>query len=242
MAPKLKEAKELSKLKTAQFYQHPQAFVLDPEYQKLQEDHAYFKMEADHWQEQLLAMSEGKDWVPLVGWNKDGTPRYGQPQKTNKVAEEQVRMAMNQMFAQSQQALGNLQAFPARYQQQIQQDNVLIQEECAKRFGWVGDPKVLDATIETGAGNKTVKQVREDFINLFPAYQRNTVGVDVAAHLFAALQIYGQEIRELREGKKVAEIKKEEVTRAEPTSEVRPAAEGKTIGGVREFNLDLMPV
>jgi len=66
---------------------------------------------------------------------------------------------------------------------------------------------------------------------------------DIAGDLFVALQIYAAEIRALKSQTKVAEIKKEEILRGEPSSAVKPSSEkGKTkFGGVSEFSLEGLP-
>jgi len=237
-----KEAKDLSKLKDAQFMQHPSAYTLDPNYQKLQEDASYFQQESDYWQSQLLAIAEGKEWAPITGWNKDGSPVMGPAQKPDKLSEERVRMAMNQCSQGAQTARQSLQQFSTDYQQRIAVDTQQIQQECSKYFGWISDPKLLDSNIMIPeVGEKSVRQVKDDFTSLFPAYHRNTVGVDIAGHMWVALQIYAQQIRELQEQKDVAEVRTEEVRRAEPTSKVTPGIPGKAINGVSEFSLEGMP-
>ena len=239
----LKEKKELEKFRDASFLQHPQAFTLDPAYNKLVEDATYFTREGEYWQEQLVKIKSGEQWTPIVGWNANGSPQLGAAGQPTPQAEEQVRMAMNQCFNAAGQSQQKLKEFASNYQQRVQQDNQAIQQECARRFGWVADPKIMDVVMNVPeVGDRTIRQIKDDFTSLFPEYQRNTIGVDVAGHLFVALQIYGQQIRELQNGKQVAEIKAEEVTRAEPTSKAKPTANGKTIGGVSEFSLDGLPI
>lgn len=88
-----------------------------------------------------------------------------------------------------------------------------------------------------------IQNISDYAMSLFPPYMRNTQGVEVAADLFAALQIYGQEIRELKAGKQVAEVRAEEVTRAEPTSRNTPVNDNKgRINGVKEFSLSGLPI
>ena len=237
----LKERKELEPLRNSSFLQHPEAYQLDPAYKTIQEDAQYLNAEAQYWESQLLAISEGKPWAPLVSW-KNGQPVLGAEQQPTELAKIQVTKCMNQCAYGAQQAGTKLQQFTSGYQQRVQADNGLIQQECAKRFSWVADPKILDATVNVeGVGDQTIKDIRKDFINIFPPYMRNTTGVDVSAHLWVAMQIQQQKIRELENGKHVAEVKKEEVLLAEPSSTNRQAPAGKQINGVTEFSLEGMP-
>jgi len=239
VSAQLKEKRELEKLKGAEYMQHPQAFVLDPQFQKLQEDAQYFNQEAKHWEQQLIAIEAGQDWAPIIGWNQDGSPKLGPVQKATTEAKIRVGQAMNQCMGLAQNTNTQIQQFAGNYQQRVKADNDAIQGELAKRFGWVADPKVLDATIDVpGVGVKSIKDIRSDFISVFPPYLQNTKGVDIAAHCWAALQCVNAQNRELQNGKHVAEIKAEEVTRAEPTSTLKPAAAGKAINGVKEFSME----
>lgn len=241
----MKEHKELSKLKDAEYLQNPNAYLLSPEYQKLQEDAFYANKEAMHWQEQIARIKAGQEWQPIVSWDAKGNPVLGEMQKPSGIDEERVRLAMNKCFtaaSQVEQEARNLQqSFNAR----IQQDTVAIQQLQKKNFGWVNDPKLLDEKISTTAGvDKSLKEIKDEFLGVIPIYRRNTLEADVAANLFVALQIYAGEIRKLRAATQVAELKTEEVRRAEPSSTNRPQTNGagKPVGGVKEFSMQGLPV
>jgi hypothetical protein len=240
----MKENKELAKTKDGQFMQHPNAYTLDPQYSQLQEDVFYYNKETEYWQEQLAKVKNGDTWQPIKGWTKDGQPVAGEATPASAVAEEQIRLMMNRCYTATEAKQNELKQFAGNYKQRLTTDTKAINEERARRFGWVADPKILEATVEIEPGLvKTVKQVREDLISLFPPYMRNTQGVEVAADLFAALQIFGEENRALKAGKQVAEIKAEEVTRAEPTSRNSLVeGGGGRVNGVKEFSLAGLPL
>lgn len=245
----IKENKELSKLKESSYLQHPLAYTLSPEYTKLQEDAYYLNAEGQYWQQQLAEIAEGREWSPIVGWNKDGSPSLGAKQKPHSIDAEKIRVAMGQCFNKASSTSEQIQQFSGRYKQQIEQDTQLIQQECARRFGWVADPKLLDEkVVNPSVGEKTIKQVRQDFIDLFPPYHQNSVGIQVAAHMFAALQIYGQRIHELENNKQVAAVKEEEKALIETTSKEQPAIQkNDSANGSRgmweskEFSMEGMP-
>lgn len=238
----VREKKELEKLKGATFLQHPEAYALDPAFKEIQLDAHYVNREFQYWKSQLERITNGEQWQPILKWDAEGNPVLGAPRQAGPMDAEQVRLNMNQCLQIGQQKQQALQQFVGNYHQRIQADNTVIQTEQAKRFGWVADPKMLDEKIDVeGVGSKSIRDIRTDFINLFPSYHHNSPGVDVAANLFVALQIYGARLREAEAGKQVAQIKTEEVLRAEPSGGSKPSKQGKTFGGVSTFTLEGMP-
>lgn len=239
----MKQNKELSKLKTSTYLQHPQAYQLDPQFQQIQAEQYYMNAEGQHWQEQLRKILEGEKWVPLLGWNKDGSPRYGQERDPSNMDAEQVRMAMNQCYAKAQSEQGRMQQYAQNFQQQVQTDLNVIQQEQAKRFAWVTNPEELKAKLEIpGLGERTLAQVKQDFLNLIPIYMQSTPMADLAGNMFVALQIMQSKLRAAEAGKQIAETHVEEVQRAEPSSTFK--AEDATKGairGVTKFSLAGMP-
>lgn len=243
----IKEKKELSKLKEASYLQHPLAYTLSPEFTKLQEDSYYLNAEGQYWRQQAINIAEGKEWAELKGWDAKGNPVIGPAQRpTTEAGKDADRLSL-QLFTKAQGTQEQVQQFSGRFQQQIAIDNQQIHQECARRFGWVADPKLLDEKVTNpGYGEKTIRQIRDDYVSLFPVYHRNSQGVQVGAHLFAALQIYAQRIHELENGKQVAAVKEEEKALIEPTSKEQPMSKGgsaKGMGGweVKEFSLEGLP-
>lgn len=235
----IKENKELKSKGDGIYYQHQQAYTLNPEYQQVQTDSWFAEQEAKYWENQLYAMQEGQEWTPLIGYNQDGTFKLGEKRAPTPRDIEQVRRAMNDCVTAKNQLAGKAQMIVQQHQNRVQTDTNTINNEQAKRFAWVADPKQLENTVDIpGLGEKSIRSIREEFQSLFPSYHRNHIAVDVAANLFAALQIYGSRIRELEQTTKIAETKKEEVMRGEPKSSVKPSPKGKTINGVSLFDMD----
>lgn len=235
----IKENKELKSRTDGVYYQHNEGYTLDPQYKQLQTDAWYADQEGKYWESQLYAMQEGQEWTPLVGYNQDGTFKFGEKRQPTPRDVEQVRRAMNECVTAKQRFVGQTQALQQNYNARVQQDAGIINQEQAKRFAWVADPKQLESTIDIpGVGEKSIGQIRQEFTNLFPTYHRGHIAVDVASNLFAALQIYGARIRELESRNKVSEIKREEVIRGEPKSEVKPQPKGKAVGGITSFDMD----
>lgn len=237
----IKDNKELSQLKDSTYLQHPNAFVLDPQFQRMQEDSKFFDQEAQYWQDQLALMAEGKAWKPLLRWDEQGNPVYGESREPTALDQEKVRLAMSRAYDASHNAKGQLQQMAQSYAQRTKAGDAAIQAEQEKRFAWIADPKILDQKVAVEGGEKTLRDIKSDFLGIIPPYHRGNVMADVAANLFTALMIYGNHIRTLQSNKQIQQVKQEEVYRAEPTSSARPqTGGGKVVNGVKEFSLEGM--
>jgi len=226
-------------------YQHPQGYTLHPEYTKLQQEVSYASKEANAWQEQLLAIREGRSWKPLVGVDSKGNFVYGAEKAPTLQDEEQVRNAMNKCLGHQQTVAQRLQSIPQQFNQIVQQDTVNIQKERASRFDWVAKPELLEHELDLGNGQKApIKKVISDFISIFPAYRQGTPEVQVAADLFVALKIKDMQLREAEGQKVVAQTMVQERKQVEPSASTRQkATPGKATSkwGVDEFNMDGFP-
>lgn len=238
---KLKQLKELEgKVKAGNevYYQHPQGFMLTPEYNQAITDYQYADFEANHWKKQLLEVKAGRPWTPLTGYDKNGNPVYGQPIKATEDGEISVQDAYNGSLGISNQLKGKLQEMQTGFKTKVDADLQAMQNERANRFAWVKDPKVLDETINIPeVGDVKISQVRQDFKNLFPSYQHSNPLLDVAADLFVAVQKVAEENRKLSQSVTTEKKLKQEVIDAEPT-----VAEGQigTGGGKAEPVFDLV--
>lgn len=239
----IKENRELAKLKGGEFMQHPEAYTLSPEFRQLREQSMYAEQEAMHWEEQLMRVEAGQEWQN-ISYDENGKMVLGAPQKPDSRIKIRMQEALMKCRNVAERAGAQAQQLQATYSERVKQDAATINNLRAQSFGWVADPKGLDQVVDIGGGKeKSVKQIREDFLSMWPPYLRDTLGVQVAADCFAGIQIYGQSIRALESEKKIAEIKTQEVRRAEPSATERPqtAGAGAAVKGVTEFSLAGMP-
>lgn len=243
VAPLLKNRKELERLKDATYLQHPDSYTLHPQYKQAQQQVYAARSEADAWQQQLIKIRSGEKWTPLVGVDpQTGKYIYGPEREPTVQDEEQVRLSMNRCLQYGEQAQHQLQQMPQQFQHIVQQDLLNIQQERARRFDWVANPELLKHELEFDGGQKrSIESIRSEFLNYFPVYQRNTIGAEVAADLFVAMQVYAQRLKLAEAGKQVAETLKQEATRVEPTAITRPSKSSAPKFGVTEFSLDGLP-
>lgn len=236
----IKENKDLAKLKGAEYLQHPQAFILSPEFKELQENAHYANKEAMHWEEQLVRVEAGQEWQAITSWDKDGNPILGPAQKPDTRIKLRLQEAMMKCRQTANGYEQQAQQLQTTFADRVKNDSQQINNIRAQTFAWVADPKQLEDKVDIGGGNeKSIKQIREDFFSFFPSYLRHGPVIEAAADCFAGIQILQQQLRAAQSEKKVAEIKVEEVRRAEPSSVDRPATAGGKSG--KMFSLEGMP-
>lgn len=235
----MKEKKQLESYKDSNYLQHPDAYILNPEFRKMQEDVQYLDTESKIWGQQLALIKNGKPWHKLTGWSKSGQPIYGTDEQPTPESEEQVRVWMNQCIQGAQQGMQKLQTYPEQYKSRIQQDLSAIKQEEQKRFAWVADPTLLEHSVNIeGIGDRPLKDIKTDFVSLFPPYLQSNPVLSVASNLFIALQIQGAQLRALQSEQQVTDIKEEELEKKEPSSNLSKTA-GKTVHGHKDFTLDI---
>ena len=140
----LKENKDLAKLKDSSYLQSPDAYRLDPQYKKMENDIQYADMERRVWNDQLMKIKAQQDWTPFLGWDDKGNLMFGPPQKASDVAEEDIRQRVMQMAGVTQNLQGQLQGLQKNYTARVQQDADGIKQVQRQKFSWQSDPKKLD--------------------------------------------------------------------------------------------------
>lgn len=239
----LKEHKEATKAKNDIFLQHPDAHTLSPEFRQIQQDIYFLSKEAQEWSNALAKCVKGEKFKDINGFDQQGNVVYGAEIEPSSQVEELVRAKFNQCLTSVENNKGKLQQTAVQFKDRAQKDIEVINNERKQRFAWVADPKLLDYTLEIqGVGPTSIKDIRNYMINLLPPYMRNSVASELCADLFVALRVQGEELTQAQNSVKVADTKREEVLRGEPTSEVRKEPEPPIVGGkVREFSLSGIP-
>ena len=237
----IKQTKELAKSKDSLVYQHPQAYVLDPGFQKVRSDLTFAQKEAGYWEQQLVNMDAGKELVPITGFDVKGNPILGNPIPPTKALEEKVRMMIHNCYNAAQNFQGELSKYPTKYQETVQKDIAGLEDFRKQQFGWVADPKLLDYTVEVaGLGERSLKQVREDVKAMVPPWMQSHPLVPVLGDVVIALRLLQAEKAELEGMKKVDKTKEEEQEFIEPSSKNKPSggSKGDFVHGLKEFKTD----
>lgn len=223
-------------------FQHPQGYVFSPEYQQLNTELQMAKSEGNAWMQELIKAQKGEKWRPLVGIDdKTGKFIYGEERQPTLEDVEMLRRSVGKCEQYETNVSSSLNSLPQTFNNKLNTDLQNINQERAKRFDWVANPELLKAELEIeGVGKKSVSAIREDFVNIWPEYMRRTPGVEVAADLWVAMQVYSMRLKSAEAGKAVAETLREESRRVEPTSSARVNSQ-KTRHGVAEFDLGGLP-
>lgn len=235
-----KMIKELSTTKEAQYYQHPNAYVLHPGYQAELQTVNWASEESNIWAKLLDDVKFGKP-VKVPVDRVDGKIVYSAEIPASSQLEEAIRANVLQCSQIVTSKRKELQNFASNFQSITNRDIQAINQERQKRFAWVADPKLLEYSVSTTDGDKPIKQIRQDVINLFPPYLRHSMPAEVCGDLMVALIIAKAENNELKNGKKVDTVKKEEERHIEPSSETKPRKLSEPTHGVRNFSLDAIP-
>ncbi len=93
------------------YYENPNAFVLSPEFGKIQFNAQLSKQVEDHWTEQLRKIEKGENWIPLTNDPKTGEIIFDDEREYN--AEDKVYV-LRQLTGASQQVAkftGELERF-----------------------------------------------------------------------------------------------------------------------------------
>jgi hypothetical protein len=241
----IKERRELEKLKDSSYLQHEDAYTLSPEYHSIRTKVINGRSEAQAWKAALIAIKEGRPFVePIDRDPKTGALIYGKERQATSEDEIRISQSLQTCINYEQAALGELNQFPDRFKKQIQQDSSTIEQVRKQQFAWQADPKLLDYSVTTDQGEKTIKQLIGDFKNMFPPYHQNQIGVAIAADLMVALVIRTAELNEAQKGRGVAEIKSIEAARGEPSSSNAESDLGNSInkkGVPKTFSLSGSP-
>lgn len=233
----IREHKELSQLRTGTFLQHPEAYQLDPQYKQLTSSVQHYDAIAGFLKEQLQLCADGKEWHTITHWDDKGQPVFSGPLKPSAVAQVNIQHALQQHMVKGEAARNEMQQYAGNYQQRIQQDAAGIKKVMGQHCSWVANPEEMKQSLTIpGKGDVTLQQMYDEFTGQFPIYMRHSPGIDVAANLWIAFNIYGSMIRDLENGKQLAEVKAEEALKVEPSSGLTaPAAKKDANGNVSEF-------
>jgi len=238
--------KENKALAGGSYLQHDQGYFLDPGYQTMQRDVFFANKEIEAWRKVILACEAGQPFKELKGQDSNtGEIVYGNEVKPTDETKLQIQESLNNVLGIRQQMVGRMQQFAQTHKARISQDAAAIEQERKARFAWAADPKYLDYTMDFGGktGERSIKDIRQDILNLFPPYFRNMAPTQVAADIFVALCMSQLESKQYQSQASVAEIKRKEVAKTEPSSDsvdVRtPKDKGKF--GVAEFSMEGAP-
>lgn len=190
------------------YYQHPQAYLLTPEAGEAAKVIDTFTSYQNHWENQLLAVKQGKDWVDLVK-GADGSIVYSAPQPATPQAELAITKWMNHAARQIGEAQGKMTSLQQTHTQRYQESEGIIKGASKEYFGYLDDAK------------HPARATYEQVLAKFPSAYKNHPLADLAARATTACLQLQEANKLLKAGAgasaTVASQIKEQATKAGPS-------------------------
>lgn len=193
------------------YYQHPQAYLLTPEAGEAAKVIDTFGGYQNHWEQQMLAVEEGKDWVDLVK-EADGSIVYSAPQPATPQAKMAISKWMKHAERKIGEAQGKLESIQQTHTQRYQESEGIIKGASKEYFGYLDDTK------------HPARATYEQVLAKFPAAYKNHPLADLAARATTACLQLQEANKLLKAGagataSTAAQIK-EQATKAGPSGAV----------------------
>jgi hypothetical protein len=203
--------------------EHPEAYVLTPEYRQYRQAHAMVSEEESHWLEQLENVENGRAWAGI-----DGRDDAGNLVKTKEIADNSVR-SKDYINQQLQAARGYKTQFAAKvgdlktnHQKNYQESVNTIREGVKAHCPWTTNDKLLATEIEFE--NPETKKLEKASIgdtikaayNILPPVFRSHPLAEVFANTFVVNAIAQQKLRLLESQVKVKNTNATHQLEAEP--------------------------
>lgn len=219
--------------------EHPDAYVLTPEYRQFRQAHAMVSEEEAHWLEQLENVENGRAWNGITGRDEAGNLI-----KDKEVADNSVRSKdyINQQLALARQYKGQFSAkvgdLKTNHQKNYQGAVNTIREGVKTYCPWTTDEKLLATEIEFE--NPETKKIEKASIgntikaayNILPPVFRSHPLAEVFANTFVVNAIAQQKLRLLQGQVKVKTINNADQLEAEPVGATK--GNPKPLAGKKE--------
>lgn len=142
-----KKDEEIANLKVGKqimpesYYEHPEAFVLSPEYNTNIQLLNVAERIAQHWKAQFANIRKGEDWTDIDIDIKTGRLVFGKPQKATAEAEAEVMDFMSHASQQIQNFQGKVHNIRNSFKEKHAKDVSVLKEAEDKHFAAYKDPK-----------------------------------------------------------------------------------------------------
>lgn len=221
-----KIAKELADLKVGKvtypdsIYEHEHAYVLTPEFARINDNKVTAEAVLSHWQKQAALIRKGKDWQDIIEDDK-GNMRLADP----KTATEDDEVAVNNHIAFAQRQLSKAEkvhdefigGFKARHETDIK----AIREAEAQYFPDYDKPDHITAAVQ------------KETLDALPPSLRKTPLTGLVCKLVGAVRLwqykYNQAVKTKDKTAKIAEIEKKNGPKADETLGGGTKATPKTV-------------
>ena len=203
------------------YHEHPNAFILDPQFQTTHGNLTKAEFEAQFYTTQLEQLESGEPIQYLAGYDKSGNPVYGD-KIARPSAKDKVKLASNVSLAHnyaaqfSQQIESIQKNFSTRHKQETDR----ITSVMTKLIPWEAEPKLLDDVVVNEKGEKSnVKTFLSKYMEAVPPVFQNHVMSKAWVNTMMVNFLLNQEMAKLRSELDIAKTNQNHQSQAQPTGQ-----------------------
>lgn len=220
LANKEKELETLKNSSTtlpSNYLVHPQAYTLSPEFQKMSKTYNDVSYEAQHWEQQLINIRNGRGWQDLVINKKTGDYEVSEPIAVEEGEKAQYEVQVQRWLAQAQHHMNEnytkLKGFTDQYRERNQRLLADLSKKEEEFF-----PAYKDKSFKGW-------QHANAFINdLPPEIKERGLPTSVTAKLYATVVLLSEENQALKKAQSVKIAVRQDQRQAGPTNSSFTAA------------------
>ena len=123
------------------YYEHPEAFVLSPEYNEAQQNLSMLNTAQTHYQAQLARIEKGEPWQALSLNEKTGQLQYGPAQEPSIEAKFEVMKVFQNLNTEVQNRSRQLGELKNSFKERHTQASSIITQAVKDHLGMYDDPK-----------------------------------------------------------------------------------------------------
>lgn len=194
------------------YYEHENAYTLTPRYKELETEIRYDSYEENHWQEQLMRIKQGQDWMLLKGYSKDGVPQFERIQALrNEDGETQLDVRAEMTISQYLDQARNLKRQHTLEQQGLQQNHqkeYITSKQGIETLKQTFFKPLLDESKLSPVIKGDITKAKEAFAQTAPAFKNSPVA-ELLSLAYATMKLQQRQLLNMMRvlnSKKVEEI------------------------------------
>lgn len=210
---------QIAQLKTGKatlpdsYYEHPEAFVLSPDYQPLVRDTQLAINIERHWQDQLAKVEENEDWQD-ISVDKDGNVVLSEPQAATSKVKAAIISRLQAVNNYRTGKENELRSFVTNYKQRVDGVKKFVENDVVgKIFGNAYSDESLNKP-----ENAEVREFYNNAIKAVPVELQSNVLTKPFVMALTTIATLVKNQRAMSEAAKVATSKKEDATKVQPTA------------------------
>jgi hypothetical protein len=219
------------------YIEHPDAYVLTPEYRELSSNIRMAIGEEQHWLQQAQNIEEGKPWQNIMGYDpKTGRMVLSEPIESDFKGKDAVNSNLQTVRNYKTQFQQGLQTIKGTHVQSYKASIEEVTSACAKHFPWVTNKEVLETKIPVinPTTGKTEEVSPADLfqqgINMLKPSLRTNPLAQVFANSFVMMALQNTKIKHYEAQLKVTKQNKDDSEAAEVGGGGKSASTRQAVG------------